>query len=84
MEGAYGEARRREWVKVAEEDSEYETMAPETVMKKIKATRGADVQTRPRPGVRGGREDPPTASRNCRPKAWACRIRRWGDLSPSP
>ncbi|MDZ7736176.1 MAG: excinuclease ABC subunit UvrB [Gammaproteobacteria bacterium] len=36
MEGAYGEARRREWVKVAEEDSEYETMAPETVMKKIR------------------------------------------------
>jgi len=36
MEGAYGEARRREWVKVAEEDTEYETMAPETVMKKIR------------------------------------------------
>ena len=36
MEGAYGEARKREWTKVAEEPSEYEDMTPETVMKKIR------------------------------------------------
>ncbi|MCS3903573.1 excinuclease ABC subunit B [Methylohalomonas lacus] len=36
MEGAYGEARKREWTKVAEDDSGYEALSPEMAMKKIK------------------------------------------------
>ncbi len=36
MEGAYGEARKREWTKVADEPGAYEDMTPATVMKKIK------------------------------------------------
>lgn len=36
MEGAYGEARKREWTKVADEPGAYDDMTPATVMKKIK------------------------------------------------
>ncbi len=36
MEGAYGEDRKREWTKVAEDDSGYEALSPEMAMKKIK------------------------------------------------